>query len=94
MSLIAARIRLILTDRAGLKLNDLLVSLEKMLDDFESMRYTKACTRTNKATFISMCPKSLSIIIIIIVLVDNEIFGLGERLSFDRVCVCVIAKER
>nr|POF23470.1 hypothetical protein CFP56_40047 [Quercus suber] len=76
MSLIAARIRLILTDRAGLKLNDLLVSLEKMLDDFESMRYTKACTRTNKATFISVCPKSLSIIII--VLVDNEIFGLGE----------------
>ena len=85
MSLIAARIRLILTDRAGLKLNDLLVSLEKMLDEFESMRYTKACTRTNTATFISVCPKSLSIIII---LVDNEIFGLVEdKVLIEYVCV-------
>ena len=68
-----------------MKLNDLLVSLEKMLDDFESMRDTKACTRTNKATFISVCPKSLSIIII---LVDNEIFGLGEvKVLIEYVCL-------
>lgn len=38
----AASIRRILTERAGLKLWDLLVVLEKMLDELERMRYTKA----------------------------------------------------
>ena len=82
MSETAARILLIVTERGGLKLNDLLVVLEKMLDDLERMRYTKACTRTNMPTFISMCPNPLSIII----LFDYE----RREAKADRVCMCLI----
>lgn len=67
MSLIIARIRLILRERAGLKLRDLLVFLEKMPDDLESMRYTNAWTRTNIATFINMLSANKLLISIIII---------------------------
>jgi len=39
---IKASIRRMLTDRAGLKLCDLLMFLEKMFDELERIRYTKA----------------------------------------------------
>lgn len=41
-----------LRERAGLKLNDLVLFLEETLDDFESIRYTKTCTSTHMANLI------------------------------------------
>lgn len=38
MSEMAAKIRRMLTERAGLKLNDLFLFLEKIFDEFERMR--------------------------------------------------------
>lgn len=63
ISLRRARIRRTLAERAVL--NPLLdFEDEKMFDDFERMRYTRACTITNIPTFINISPNPFSIIIL------------------------------
>ncbi|KAF5446245.1 hypothetical protein F2P56_031885 [Juglans regia] len=73
-----AIIRLMLVERSRLKLRDLFFSsLEKMVDDLERMRYTKAWTRANMATFISMSAKLPSITIL-----DSELILQEKRFTF------------
>lgn len=65
MSAREAIIRLMLVVRSRLKLGELFfLSLEKMGDDLERMRYTKAWTKINMPTFSSMSAKLPSIVIL------------------------------